>query len=354
MARFLRTREKARGQMPGSLIFQGEQRQKEIRIVYTNFNEKEFEQKEILPNEITDQLKTGSLTWINVEGLHDTGVIEKLGQLFKISPLALEDILNTDQRPRFFEDEHQLIVIMKSLNLDLKNEQLSDEQVSFVVGNNYLISFQESSTHLFEDVIYRLRNSRGRIRKAGSDYLLYALMDTIVDSYIINIETYGRIVEDFEKELISPKKGIVEAIFKHKNEVVFFRKNIRPLKEVINRMTKSDSTLIKRTTQQHYIPDLEDLTTQAVDAIEIYYTMVADQLNIYNTNMSSRANDVMKVLTIFAAIFIPLTFITGVYGTNFEHIPELQMRYGYYGMWGFMIIMAGVMIYFFNKKGWLK
>ena len=353
MARFLRTREKARGQMPGSIIFQGEQRQEHVRINSILYNEKQLEQTELELQQFEYVSGSGAMHWINIEGLHDTSVIEKVGQMFKISPLALEDILNTDQRPRFFEDEHQIIVIMKSLVLDTETEQVSDDQVSFVLGSDYLISFQESSSNLFDDVIYRLKNSREKIRKSGPDYLLYALMDTIVDSYIINIEAYGRIIEDFEPKLMQPTADMIETIFKHKNEVAFFRKNIRPLKEVVNRMDKSDSVLVRKTTRQHYLPDLEDLTTQAIDAIEIYYTMVSDQLNIYNANVSSRANDVMKVLTIFAAIFIPLTFIVGVYGTNFEYIPELQMRYGYFGMWGIMIAMAGVMLYYFRKKGWL-
>lgn len=353
MARFIRTREKARGQVPGSIIFQGEQRQDNVRITMACYNEKQFEQTELTLEQIAHKPVTGEVCWINIEGLHDASVIEHIGQIFKISALALEDIINTDQRPRFFEDEHQLIVIMKSLLLDEKSEQVTDEQVSFVMGADYLISFQEHSTNLFADVIYRLKNSRGKIRKSGPDYLLYALMDTIVDSYIINIETYGRIIEAFEPKLMKPAAGMIETIFKYKNEVAFFRKNIRPLKEVVNRMVKSDSLLIRKSLRQQYLPDLDDLTTQAIDAIEIYYTMVADQLNIYNSNVSSRTNDVMKVLTIFSAIFIPLTFIVGVYGTNFEHIPELQMPYGYVGMWGVMIVMASVMLYYFKRKGWL-
>jgi len=353
MARFLKNREKTRGQSPGALIFQGEQRQEKVKITLTQYNEQTLEKTEIGPDNLNELLKPGMITWINIDGLHDTTIIEKVGAAFSISSLALEDILNTDQRPRFFEDEHQLIIIMKSLKLDMNTEQIDSEQVSFVVGNNYLITFQEKSNRIFEDVLYRLHNNRGKIRKSGSDYLAYALMDTIVDSYILNIEAYGRIIESYEKELINPHKGLSDTIFKHKTEIAFFRKNIRPLKEITNRLQKSDSGLIKKATRQHYIPDLDDLVTQALDAIEIYHTMVADQLNLYNTNISNRANDVMKVLTIFAAIFIPLTFIAGVYGTNFQYVPELNYKYGYFGMWGVMIAVAGVMLIYFKRKGWL-
>ncbi len=352
MARFLKNREKTRGQVPGALIFQGEQRQKEVKINCIQYNATSFNSQEIEPEQFPNLLQQGMNTWINIDGLHEANIVEKLGQAFKISSLALEDILNTDQRPRFFEDEHQLIVIMKSLLLNRQTEKIEAEQVSFVVGENYLITFQEKSNRLFEDVLYRLKNNRGKIRKAAPDYLAYTLMDSIVDSYIINIEAYGRIIEDLELRLINPDKNVADEIFRHKTEIAFFRKNIRPLKEVTNRMQKSDSTLIKKETKRHYLPDLDDLTTQALDAIEIYYTMVADQLNIYNTNVTNRANDVMKVLTIFAAIFIPLTFIAGVYGTNFENVPEYNLKYGYFGMWGVMILVAAGLLYYFKRKKW--
>jgi magnesium transporter len=353
MARFLKNREKTHGQSPGALIFQGEKKQEKIKITLRTYNETMLDEKEIGPEELTGEVSPGSIKWINVDGLHDTTVIKKIGEVYNISTLALEDILNTDQRPRYFEDEHQLIVIMKGLKLDKVTELVESEQVSFVVGKDYLISFQEKSTPVFDDLLYRLRHSRGRLRKSGADYLAYALMDTLVDSYILNIEAYGRLIEASEKELLHPTQKLSESIFKHKTEIAFFRKNIRPLKEVTNRFQKSESGLIRKPTRQHYIPDLDDLVTQALDAIEIYYTMVSDQLNIYNTNVTNRANDVMKVLTIFAAIFIPLTFIAGVYGTNFKYVPELNMEYGYFGMWGIMVIVAGIMLIYFKRKGWL-
>ncbi|PLX16617.1 MAG: magnesium and cobalt transport protein CorA [Salinivirgaceae bacterium] len=353
MARFLKNREKTRGQSPGSLIFQGEKKQERVKITLRTYNETTLNEQEISIDDLNGEFVPGTIKWINVDGLHDINVIKKIGEIFNVSTLALEDILNTDQRPRYFEDEHQLIVIMKALLLNKETELVEAEQVSFVVGKDYLISFQEKSTMIFDDLLYRLRNGRGRIRKSGTDYLAYALMDTLVDSYILNIEAYGRIIEDYEKELLHPTQKLSEAIFKHKTEIAFFRKNIRPLKEVTNRFQKSESGLIKKATRQHYIPDLDDLVTQALDAVEIYYTMVADQLNIYNTNVTNRANDVMKVLTIFAAIFIPLTFIAGVYGTNFKYVPELGYKYGYFGMWGVMILVAGVMLIYFKRKGWL-
>lgn len=352
MARFLKNREKSHGQSPGSLIFQGEQKQDKTIITLRTYNESNLDEKEITLDEISDSIDPAMVKWINIDGLHDINVIKKAGDVFKISSLALEDILNTDQRPRYFEDAHQLIVIMKRIKVDDETEQAESEQVSFVVGKDYLISFQEKSTSIFDDVLYRLRNNRDRIRKSSSDYLLYTLMDTLVDSYIISIEAYGRIIEDYEKELMRPTQKLSDAIFKHKTEISFFRKNIRPLKEVTNRFQKSESGLIEDVTRQHYIPDLDDLVTQALDAIEIYYTMVSDQLNIFNTNVTNRANDVMKVLTIFATIFIPLTFITGVYGTNFKYVPLFNMRYGYFGMWGIMILVAGAMLIYFKRKGW--
>ncbi|MDA3868265.1 MAG: magnesium/cobalt transporter CorA [Salinivirgaceae bacterium] len=352
MARFLKSREKVKGKMPGALIFQGEQRQPEVRLSCIRYNETHIEQFETDISGLDGLVIPDMVTWISVEGLHDTETIRKIGEKFDVASLALEDILNTDQRPRFFEDDDQLVIIMKSMAFDEKTKELHSDQVSLLLGANYLVSFQERTSNLWDDILYRLQKSKGRIRRVGSDYLAYALMDTLVDSYIINIESFGHTVESLEKELIEPEKHHAETIFRNKTEITFFRKNIRPVKEVVTRFEKTEVDFVSEKVRLYYLPDLADLATQAIDAIEIYYTMVADQLNIYNTNMNNKANDVMKVLTIFAAIFIPLTFIAGVYGTNFEYVPELTYKYSYFLMWGVMIIVAGAMLAYFRRKHW--
>ncbi|MFO7864903.1 MAG: magnesium/cobalt transporter CorA [Salinivirgaceae bacterium] len=353
MARFLKSRDKVKGKMPGALIFQGVQHQSDVKMSCIRYSETHIEHFETDVSELDALVMPNMVTWISVEGLHDTETIRKIGEKFDVASLALEDILNTDQRPRLFEDDNQLVIIMKSMAFFEQTNKLHAEQVSLLLGSNYVVSFQEKTSNLWDDVLYRLQKSKGRIRKVGADYLAYALMDTLIDGYIINIEAFGRTIESFEKELIVPEKQHAETIFRNKTEIAFFRKNIRPVKEVVSRFEKTEVGFVTDKVRLYYLPDLADLATQAIDAIEIYYTMVADQLNIYNTNMSNKANDVMKVLTIFAAIFIPLTFIAGVYGTNFEYVPELTYKYSYFLMWGVMVLVAVAMLGYFRRKHWV-
>ncbi len=354
MARFLKNRKKSHGEAPGSLIFIGNQKMEKSRIRVIQYNKENLVEKE--PDKIENAgtyVRKGYLTWINIDGLHDVDLMEKLGNMFQLSSLALEDMLNTDQRPKFFEDEHNVIIILKALTFDKDSSILHSEQISFILGDNYLITLQERVGDYFEPVRERLRNNMGRIRTSEPDYLCYSLFDTLVDSYIMNIEAVGDIIEEQDVTILKgAKRNIIEEIYKHKTEISYIRKSIRPVKEIMTHFIKSDSKFIHKKTHV-YLNDLDDLVTQALEAIEIYYTMVSDQLTVYHTNLSNRVNDVMKVLTIFAAIFIPLTFIAGVYGTNFDHLPELHYKYSYFIMLGVMVCMAGVMLLYFKRKKWL-
>lgn len=353
MARFLKDKQKSKGAAPGSLIFIGRQKMEQSSIHVMQYNSdfiKEGALKSL--DNIREYVADDHVTWISLSGLHNTKPIEQIGQVFDIPALILEDILNTDERPKLAEDDKHIFIILKSLLFDRTTQKVQIDQISMILGNNYLITIQETAHKHFEDVVKRLYSGLSKIRTYPPDYLCYALMDTLVDSYILNIETLGSAIEEQEKTVLTSNKQVVEAIYHNKTELSYIRKNIRPVKEIMTRFMTSDSDLINERTF-NYLRDLESLVTQALEAIEIYYTMLSDQQNIYNTNMSNNVNDVMKVLTIFSAIFIPLTFIAGVYGMNFENIPELKNPNAYFVLWGIMIIIAIVMLFFFKRKKWL-
>lgn len=352
MARFLKSRTKSQGAAPGSLIFLGNQKMETPRIRLIKFNQESIEEKEY--KGVEESLKDVDLekvNWLNVDGLHDTSFINKIGQHFNISSLALENILNTGQRSKFFEDKNSLTFITKAVYYDNEKNKISVEQISFILCDHVVISFQEKPGDHFEPIRERIRKNVGRVRKSSSDYLLHILMDSLVDNYLINIEQIGSKIEELESKLSGNDKTISDELFHYKTEITYFRKTIRPLKEVTTRLLRSDSELIKQEFKI-YFHELNDLIDYSNDAIDTYFGMIADQINLYNTNISNRANDLMKVLTIFASIFIPLTFIAGVYGTNFEYVPELHFRYSYFVMWGIMLIVAAGMLFFFKKNKW--
>jgi len=323
MARFLKDKQKSKGAAPGSLIFIGRQKMDYSCIRVTQYNAEYVKEGEVKAlDKISEYLSDDHVVWISVRGLQDTNLIGKLGKKFDISALILEDILNTDERPKFIEDDKHLFVILKSLN------------------NEY-----------FEDVSKRIYAGQGKIRSLSSDYLCYAMIDTLVDNYILNIEKLGNVIEEQEKLLLTSGKELVENIYHYKTELSYVRNNVRPVKELMTRFVTCDSDLINDHTYS-YLRDLEGLVTQALEAIEIYYTMLSDQQNSYNATISNNVNDVMKVLTIFSAIFIPLTFIVGVYGMNFDYIPFLRYRYAYFILWGIMIAIVILMLFFFKRKRW--
>ncbi|MDE6451994.1 MAG: magnesium/cobalt transporter CorA [Odoribacter sp.] len=353
MARFLKDRRKAKGAAPGSLIFIGNQKMEHSRIHVMQYNTNYIKEGELKSLEKIDEyLSEEHVSWISVHGLHDTRLIGQMGKKFGITPLLLEDILNTDERPKFTDDDQHLFVILKSLNFDKEIPKVFIDQISLIVGKNYLISIQETEKDYFEDIARRLYASQGKIRSSPPDYLCYTLIDTLVDNYILNIEKLGNVIEAQEKVLLDSNKKIIENIYHYKTELSYIRKNIRPVKELMTRFVTCESELINSHTY-NYLRDLEGLVTQALESIEIYNSMVSDQQNSHNANISNDANDVIKVLTIFSTLFIPLTFIAGVYGMNFEYIPFLSYRYGYFILWGIMTVIAVTMLLFFKRKKWL-
>jgi magnesium transporter len=354
MARFLKSRKKSHGSPPGSLIFIGNKKMEESEIYFILYNKDSVaEQKSDNLADIPEVVPNDSVLWLNIYGLQDTELIALVAERFNIPQLEQEDILNTDQRPKITGTDYNLTVFLKVLEYRPEIEKVTGDHISIVVGKNYVITFQEKIAHNFEPVRERIRSGKGRIRKMGADYLAYTLMDTLVDMYIHTIENVGTAIEDMEQEILTQtQKSTLEKTYRLKTNMGFIRKNIWPIKEIMLYLNKTETALVDKKTLAFY-KDLNDLTLQALEAVDIYFNMANDYLNIYHANVGNRTNEVMKVLTIFASIFIPLTFIAGVYGTNFNYIPELEYRYSYFIMIGGMLIVAAVMLYFFRKKDWL-
>lgn len=354
MARFIKDRTLSRGQMPGSLILIGNQKMEKPVIQLMEFDQDQLKETVLESIEETHACKdTEPVSWINIWGIHDLQMMQRLGEIFDIHHLFMEDILNTDQRPKYVDGENYDAFILKMLQYDGDKNMVSAEQCTLILGKNYVLTLQEQPGDVFNSVRERIRNTKKRLRLKDPDYLAYALMDTIVDNYIYLIETLGRKIESMEERLFGLyDKQIGNDIHTLKTELTFLRKSVRPVREMITRVVKSETSFFQEKYLQ-YLHDLDDLVEQATDAIELYNGLLSDYLNIYSTNVNNRTNEVMKVLTIFASIFIPLSFLAGVYGMNFNYIPELGFRYSYFIFWGVVVsIIAGLLIYFRRKK-WL-
>ncbi len=339
---------------PGDLIFIGDRRVETPKITLIDYDEKNLSESSITDLTLLKELKDSpTVSWINLYGIHDPDLLQKFGDIFDITPLFLESILNTEQRPRFEDGEKNLGFILKLISSDKSGIKLEAEQISIVLGEKYVITFQEHSTNSFETVRYRIRNSKGKVRTSGTDYLVYILLDIIIDNYLFVIAELGENIEELGKQIIArPNDKFSSEIYQHKIEISFLRKNIRPVKEMILLWLKSDTDLVNRKTKP-FLHNLASLITQAEENIEIYNDLLIDGMNAYNANINHRANEIMKVLTIFASIFIPLTFLAGVYGMNFKFFPELDLRYGYPAFWGVTLIISIVLVFFFKRRKWL-
>ncbi|WP_411895496.1 magnesium/cobalt transporter CorA [Winogradskyella sp. A2] len=342
------------GQIPGTLVYTGEKSDKEFYVECFDYTKETIEESILIDIEDAVNYKeTDSVTWINVEGLNYTKEIEHIGNQYGLHPLVLEDIVNTTQRPKIDEYDNYLFVVLKMLYYD-KEEKIVIEQVSMVLGKNYVLTFQESEGDVFGTIRDRLRHANGRIRGLKSDYLLYALIDAVVDKYFSIIETLGNKIEDLETELFAghSREGINIEVQQLKREILKVRRAIFPLREIINRIEKGEHPLIYKRTITYY-RDIYDHLIQVSENIDIYREMIWSLMDMYMTTISNKMNEVMKVLTIIATIFIPLTFIAGIYGMNFDNIPELHYKYSYYILWGIMLMLFLGMLYYFKKKKWL-
>lgn len=350
----IKRRSKKAGLPPGTLVHIGDRKLEKVRITIIDYDEENFEQKQADDIEECFQFKTKpTVTWINIDGLHDVELIEKIGRYYELHPLILEDILNTGQRPKFEDLDNYVFIVLKMLSYDEQSQSINSEQVSMILGRNFVLSFQENIGDVFEQIRERIRNSKGRIRKMGCDYLLYSLLDTIVDSYFSILERLGEKIELLEEQLVKePSNKTLERIHRLKRELISLRKSVWPLRELISGLERSESELIKETTDV-YLRDLYDHTIQVIDTVEGYRDMVSGMLDIYLSSISNKMNAVMKVLTIIATIFIPLTFIAGIYGMNFDYMPELRWKFGYTAVLLVMIGIGILMLILFKRKKWL-
>ncbi|GGH44187.1 magnesium transporter [Mangrovimonas yunxiaonensis] len=342
------------GQVPGAIVYTGDKVSEKLFIESFDYNPQQVVEVEL--NNVEEAFKfksSNTITWINLNGLNHIADIEKIGQHYDLHPLVLEDIVNTSQRPKIDEYDDYIFISLKMLYYNA-NEDISIEQVSLVMGSNYVLTFQEAEGDVFDTVRERIRNGKGRIRGLGSDYLLYALIDAIVDHYYIVSETLGNKIEDIEDVLFegTTTDKMSQQVLNLKKELLKVRRAIFPLREIINRIEKSNTKFVHEKTLQFY-SDIYDHIIQLSDTIDIYREMIWSLMDLYMTNISNRMNEVMKVLTIIATIFIPLTFIAGIYGMNFDHMPELHYKNAYYIVWGLMIVIFIGMLYYFRKKRWL-
>lgn len=339
------------GLPPGTLVHVGEKRAEKVRITIIDYDERQFQEKDAENVEECFPFKDEpTVTWINIDGLHQLDIIEKLGKRFDLHPLLQEDILNTEQRPKMEDFESHIFIVLKMLYYD---GEVKSEQVSIILGRNFVISFQETEGDVFNLIRERIRNGKGRIRRMGSDYLAYALIDAIVDNYFIILEKFGGNIEDLEEELVTnPTLETLQIIHTLKRELILLRKTIWPLREVISSLQRVESQLIVESTEI-YLRDVYDHTIQVIDTIESYRDMVSGMLDIYLSSISNKMNEVMKLLTIIATIFIPLTFLAGIYGMNFQYMPELEWRWGYFAVWIIMLAVGLSMVVYFRRKRWL-
>jgi magnesium transporter len=353
MVKNVGNRSKAIGLSPGTLVHVGEKKTEKAKITLTVYDDSTLHEEEPRTVEQCYQYKGKSaVTWINIDGIHEVEIIKKFGECFDLHPLILEDILNTDQRPKLEDFDDYLVIILKIYS-EAEDNRLKPEQVSIILGSNFVISFQEKEGTVFNNVRARIKNKKGRIRKMGSDYLAYALVDALVDSYFLVLEKVGEKLESIEEVLIAdPKPETLKGIHNLKREMIFLRKSVWPLREVLNILEKDESPLIMDSTRV-YLRDVYDHTIQLIDTIETYRDILTGMLDLYLSTVSNKMNEIMKVLTIIATIFIPLTFITGIYGMNFNFMPELGWRFGYPVVWLIMVSVGLLMFFFFWRKKWL-
>jgi magnesium transporter len=347
----IRSKRKSKlGMSPGALVFTGEQKLQTAHVSIAQYNESAYTREQTLE---LPKVGTDKVTWIDVRGIHDPALIEKIGRTFGIHPLVLEDIMDVHQRPKFEEYENGFYITLRNFTFESESRTIIPEQVSIYSGQNYVFSFQEDSDELFAEVITRLETGKGKLRQRGADYLVYALMDRIVDGYFVLLDTIGETVEDLEAEILNDlsrqTKGKIHDL---KRQLISLRRSISPLRDAIGLFIKSDSELISDQTAI-FLRDLYDHCIQAFDILETSRDNLTGLQDLYNSELSFKTNAVMQVLTVVATIFIPLTFLVGVYGMNFDHLPELHYRYSYPILWFVMITMAIGMLFYFRNRKWL-
>jgi len=345
---------------PGSLIHVGDVQEENTRISVIDYNRDDLEEPVVeTVEELLKFRKKDSITWVCLEGLKNVEITELIGQYFNIHPLVLEDILNTHQRPKFEEHEDYLYIVLKGLSLEPDDDSESDhfsvnyEQISILLLNDFVFTFKEKKDDLFLPLIQRIRTSNGRIRSLGPDYLAYAILDTVVDQNFVLLDSMDENIDEIEEELLTdPTAGTLVGIQRLKRELIDIRRSVAPLRELLTAILRCDSELISEKTQI-YFRDVYDHVLRITETTDSYRDMLAGLLDIYVSSVSNKMNEIMKILTVFASIFIPLTFIAGIYGMNFEYMPELKWKWSYPALWVVFITLPTVLLIYFKRKKWL-
>ncbi|VGO16780.1 Cobalt/magnesium transport protein CorA [Pontiella desulfatans] len=341
------------GTPPGTMVYTGKQKAEPLRISVMDFDAATLAEQSDAATEACLALKdTATVSWINVTGLNDTEAVARIGKGFGIHPLVLEDILHTTQRPKLEDLGDYLFLVVRMLFVEPGAREIHSEQISFILTKHCLITFQERAGDVFDEIRDRLRQSHGRIRKMGPDYLLYALMDAIVDNYFVILEKTGEQIEGIEQALMeNPNSLLLNELYAQKRELLYIRKAIWPLREAIGGLERGESNLLSAKISA-YLRDLYDHTIQVIDTVETFRDMLSGVQDLYLSSMGHKTNQVMQVLTIIATIFIPLTFVAGIYGMNFEHMPELGWKYSYPVFWVVMVTLSLGMLYGFRRMKW--
>jgi magnesium transporter len=343
-----------RGLPPGTLVYIGEQKEEKVRIRILDYDAEILREREVVSvEECYPFKKEKTTTWINVDGLHNKEILESLGRNYDLHPLTLEDIMNTTQRPKVEDFGHYIYMVLKMIYLHPKDSTIVVEQISLILGENFVITFQEQEGDVFDAIRQRIKEGKGRVRKMLADYLAYCLIDAIVDNYFSILEYFDEQIDSLEDLLLgAPTTALLSQIYNTKREVISLRKAVWPLREVVSLLERMETRLIEKSTRA-YLRDVYDHTIQVVDTVDTYREIISGMHDLYLSNVSNRMNEIMKILTIIATIFIPITFIAGIYGMNFEFMPELHWKLGYPFAWLVMITMAVMMVLYFKKKDWL-
>ncbi|MCM2271913.1 MAG: magnesium/cobalt transporter CorA [candidate division Zixibacteria bacterium] len=347
-----RVRKKA-GLQPGAMVFSGPERTHPVRISILHYADSRVdESKNVAVEEALMPFDRPGVTWIDLNGIHDTTLVETIGKHFSLHPLVLEDLVTTGQRPKLEDYGDYLFLTIKRISLTAPHKTLGIEELSIIVGRNYVLTFQETEEDSFTAVKDRLRKGTDRFLKSGTDYLAYALVDMVVDNYFAVLEELGEQFEQVQNQVLaSPTPMTLRTVYRLKNDLIMMRRSIWPLRDVIIGMQRNESPLITHATAL-YLRDVQDHTVQIMDTIETLRDMLAGTLDIYMSSVSNRMNQVMKILTMIATIFIPLTFVVGIYGMNFDFMPELHWQYGYPLIMGVMFLVVVVMLWWFRRNKW--
>ncbi|MEL6253198.1 MAG: magnesium/cobalt transporter CorA [Bacteroidota bacterium] len=343
------------GLAPGTLTYVGEKRIQPSKLSIFSFNEQELsENSKANFDDLSSEAENSKVSWINVDGIHELDFVKKVGEIFRLHPLILEDIVNTTQRPKLEEYENGLYVVLKMISYEASEQEIDTEQISLFLGKGFVLTFQEKTADVLEPIRNRLRRSLGRLRKNKEDYLFYAILDVIIRNYFVvleGIEDQINELEDWIYEDVS--KEVIADIQSLKKALIFLRKSVLPLRELVNRVERNlENNFIQKKTLL-FFRDLQDQISHSMDLIDTYRDILNNLHDLHISLNGHKMNQVMKVLTVVSTIFIPLTFIAGVYGMNFQNMPELTWENGYFFVLGIMAALAISLVFVFKKRSWL-